>query len=367
MKKCLLLIPRMGNGGAERVMATIANNLCRDYEVCIVTMTDAESFYRLDERVSIIGLGQNVNRKNKITKLTSMLFGGIKGFFALRRTVKEWHPDVILSFLQSTNAMAILLRAFGIKCRLVVSERCDPTERNFLNRWFERNLYSKADVIVCQGEAVTKFFREKDRQKIAVIPNPIAADAIPERFEGVRRKTVVGVGRLDAQKNFKMLISAFAKLPERFSDYTLEIYGGGNQEKELRTHIDALGLQDRAFLMGVKSGVMHYISDAALYVMSSDFEGFPNALAEAMATGLPVISTDFSTGVARDIIKEENGIVIPVGDENALLEAMTTMLSNEERWETFSVANRELLTTLSEKRVMQKWCEALDMKEEIKR
>lgn len=361
MKKCLLLIPRMGNGGAERVMATIANNLCRDNQVRIVTMTDAECFYPLDEPVQIVGLGQRVNRKNKLTKLVTMAFGGIKGFFALRRTVKEFAPDVLLSFLQSTNMMAILLRLFGIKCRLAVSERCDPVERGFFDRWFERSFYAKADVVVCQSEAVTRFFKEKDRAKTVVIPNPIAADAIPARHEGARRKTVVGVGRLDGQKNFEMLIRAFSRLPQAFGDYTLEIYGGGALEQKLQAQIEALGLENRARLMGVKPGVMHYISDAALYVMSSDFEGFPNALVEAMATGLPVISTDFSTGVAKDLVKEENGIVIPVGDEDALVAAMTEMLSSEDRWEAFSTENRKLLDTLSEERVMRKWKEALKL------
>ncbi|MBR5295184.1 MAG: glycosyltransferase, partial [Clostridia bacterium] len=336
MKKCLLLIPRMGNGGAERVMATIANNLCEENEVQIVTMTDAESFYALDERVKIVGLGQNVNRKNKLTLLVSMAFGGIKTFFALKKKIGEEKPDVVLSFLQSANMMAILLKMFGSKFRLVVSERCDPAERSFGNRFFEKHFYHKADVTVCQSKKVIEFFKEKDRAKMVVIPNPIAASAIPERFEGKRRHTVVGVGRLSGQKNFEMLISAFASLPERFSDYTLEIYGGGPLEEKLNALITEKGLTERAKLMGVKKNVMHYISDAALYVMSSNYEGFPNALAEAMATGIPVISTDFSTGVAGDIVKEENGVVIPVGDEKALLFAMEKMLSEEEKWDTMS-------------------------------
>lgn len=362
MKKCLLLIPRMGNGGAERVMATIANNLCREHEVRIVTMTDdAESFYPLDERIGVSALGKSVNRKNKITKLFSMATGGVRVFFALRREIKTWKPDVVLSFLQSANAMAILAKIFGAKCRLVVSERCDPDERSWLNRWFERSFYRKADVVVCQSSKVIDFFPEKHRRNCVVIPNPIAADAIPPRYDGERRHTVVGVGRLDGQKNFKMLISAFSKLPEQFSDYTLEIYGGGVQEKELQEHIEAMGVQDRAHLMGIKKGVMHYIADVALYVMSSDFEGFPNALVEAMATGIPVISTDFSTGVAKDIVGEENGIVIPVGDETALVDAMTKMLSDESRWDEISRANRELLETLSESRVMTLWNEALSL------
>ena len=363
MKKCLLLIPRMGNGGAERVMATIANNLCTENEVQIVTMTDAESFYALDERVKITGLGQNVNRKNKLTLMWSMAVGGIKTFFALKRKIKEDKPDVVLSFLQSANMMAILLKMFGGKFRLVVSERCDPSERGFGDRFFEKHFYRKADVTVCQSKKVMEFFKEKDRAKMTVIPNPIAASAIPARFEGERRHTVVGVGRLSEQKNFEMLIHAFAALPERFSDYTLEIYGGGPLEEKLQGLIEELGLSERAKLMGVKKNVMHYIADVALYVMSSNYEGFPNALAEAMATGLPVISTNFSTGVAGDIVKAENGIVISVGDREALIAAMEKMLSEQEKWEQMSLENRKLLDTLSESNVMEMWVQALDLSE----
>lgn len=361
MKKCLLLIPRMGSGGAERVMATIANNLCKEHDVEIVTMTDAESFYALDERVKITGLGQNVNRKNKLTLLFSTVIGGIKTFFKLKKKIKKEKPDVVLSFLQSANMMSILVKGCRKKFRLVVSERCDPSERDFGNRFFEKNFYHKADVIVCQSQKVTEFFKKKHRNKTAVIPNPIAKDAIPERFTGTRRKTIVGVGRLDVQKNFEMLIRAFARLPKEFSDFTLEIYGGGPLEEKLQALITELGLLGRAHLMGVKKNVMHYISDTALYVMSSNYEGFPNALAEAMATGLPVISTDFSTGVAKDIVKEENGLVIPVGDEDALLSAMIKMLSNEDKWEDYSIENRKLLDTLSEQNVMQIWYNVLNL------
>ena len=359
MKKCLLLIPRMCSGGAERVMATIANNLCKENQVKIVTMTDAESFYKLDDRVSVIGLGQNANRKNKITKVFSALSGGLKSYKALKKMIKDWKPDVLLAFLGPANILAVMLKIFGVKCRVIVSERCDPTTRGRLYRWFERRFFPKVDKVICQSNGAASFFSKKARKKIAVIPNPISADAIPLRFEGERRKTVIGVGRLDKQKNFKMLINAFSKLDERFNDFTLEIYGGGLLENDLNEHIKSLGLEKRAYLMGVKSGVMHHVSDVALFVMSSNYEGFPNALVEAMATGLPVISTDFSTGVAREIIKDENGIIIPVGDENALVSAMQEILSNPERWEKMSIKNREMLETLSEANVMRIWEETL--------
>ena len=364
MKKCLLLIPRMGNGGAERVMATIANNLCGEHDVQIVTMTDAESFYALDEKVKIAGLGQKMSRKNKITKIFTAVFGGLKAFVSLHKLVKKEKVDVLVAFLGPASFLAILLKIFGAKCRVIVSERCDPYERGRLYQFFQKRFFPKADAIVCQSEKVMAFFKEKYRSKMVVIPNPVAASAIPPRFEGKRRHTIVGVGRLDVQKNFEMLIRAFAALPEKFSDYTLEIYGGGPLEEKLNKLIEEKGLQGRATLMGVKKNVMHYISDVALYVMSSNYEGFPNALAEAMATGLPVISTDFSTGVAGDIVKEENGRVIPVGDEAALILAMEEMLSSEEKWDEMSRENRKLLATLSEDCVVKMWNSVMFKNEE---
>jgi len=362
MKKCFFLIPRMGSGGAERVMATIANNLCDTQEVRIVTLTDANCFYKLKSKVTVIGLGRQVNRKNKLFLFVSVIFGGRKAIVEIYRLIKSWKPDVLLSFLHSTNTIAILLKRMGISCRVVVSERYDPSARGAIAQWTERRFYRYADAIVCQSKAAARFFDEDTQRKIQIIPNPISADAIPPRFEGSRRKTIVGVGRLDNQKNFQMLISAFSKLPEDFRDYTLEIYGGGNQEVNLCNQIAELGLKNRVFLMGVKPNVMHYISDVALYVMSSDYEGFPNALVEAMATGLPVISTDFPTGVARDLIHEENGILIPVGDEGALVDAIQTILSNEQNWDSMSRENRKLLETLSEEKVLQLWEDALKLK-----
>lgn len=361
MKKYLLLIPRMSNGGAERVMATIANNLCLHGEVEIVTLTDNQCFYKLNERVKLIGLGQSVNRKNKITLLVTTIIGGIKVFFSYRNVVNTWKPDVVLSFLQSANAIAVLNKMLGGRYRLVVSERCDPTVRNSLNKWFEYHFYKKSDAIVCQSNVAASFFGDDVQDKIHVIPNPISSDAIPELHVGSRRKVVVGVGRLDKQKNFEMLIKAFSRLPEEFSNYKLEIYGGGKEEENLQHLIEELDVKKKVKLMGIKPNVMHYISDAALYVMSSDYEGFPNALVEAMATGIPVISTDFSTGVARELIGEKNGKVVPVGDEEALRDAMINMLSAEDKWNEISLANREMLTILSEEAVMRKWREVLEL------
>lgn len=360
MKKILMVIPSLVGGGAERVMTTLANGLSEDYDVEILTISSAETFYKLNNSVKVSTLGRRVNRKNSLTLLFTKIGCAISGFFGMYKAVKQKNPHTIIAFLGTATFPLTILRFFGlIKCRLIVSERADPTVRGGFYKWFERTFFPKADVIVCQGQRVEQFFKVRDRKKCVVIPNPICAEAIPPLYNGNRRKCIVGVGRLASQKNFTMLINAFSKLPEEFSEYKLEIYGMGPMQSALEKQIESLSISDRATLMGVQKNVMFSVADATLYVMSSDYEGFPNALAEAMATGLPVISTDFPTGVASEIVGADNGIVIPIGDENALLCAMVELLSDEERREKMSLENRKCLDTFSEDVVLKMWKEVI--------
>lgn len=356
MKKILLVIPSLVGGGAERVMTTMANNFCKDCNVEILTLTSKDCFYKLDSRVKLSNLGCSVNRKNKLTTVFTKLQSAFRGFFGIAKAVKTKKPDTIIAFLGSVISPLVILKALGlIKSQVIVSERADPTVRSKFSQWFERTFYPKADIIVCQAEQVKMLFDEKYREKCIVIPNPISADAIPPVYTGERRKIVVGVGRLAPQKNFSLLIKAFSRLPADFDEYKLQIYGGGPYESTLNKQIEVLNMQDRITLMGIKKNVMFEIADAELFVMSSNYEGFPNALVESMATGLPVISTDFSTGVAHEIIGDKNGIVIPVGDEDALVAAMTELLSDPQRRAEMSVENRKYLDKLSEDTVMTYW------------
>ena len=360
MSKIFMAITSMYSGGAERVMATLANGLSSSHEVSLMTMTSGESFYKLNDEVNLQQLGSDLSKGNFLVAKFSKLKSFIRYAFNLRKEIKKQQPDAIIAFMGPAVKSVLLLKFFmRLKCKVIVSERADPTVRSGFERWLERAFFPKADVVVCQSKRVVEFFKKKDREKCVVIPNPICADAIPQIHIGERKKNIVAVGRLEHQKNFSMLIRAFSRLPKEFDDYKLEIYGGGSEEKMLNNLISDLGVADRASLMGIKKNVMFEIADASLFVMSSDFEGFPNALVEAMATGLPVISTDFSTGVAKDIIHDENGIIIPVGDEDALLEAMIDILSDVEKMRRMSVENRKYLDIFSEKIVIDIWKETI--------
>lgn len=352
--KILFFIPRMGGGGAERVVANLSNDFTRrGYSVVIYTPTDNNSYYELDSKIKILGEGYHIS-KRKILRQVFFLINGIRLWFAYKRRIKKEKPDIIISFLTATNCIALTHRYE--RAKLIVSERNDPTKYGKLTQYLLKHLYPKANVLVCQSNAVASFFECKNTK---IIPNPIDYSVLPAKYDGPRRKVICAIGRLMPQKNFANLIKAFWKLDSRFEDYTLEIYGEGPLRNELNKLILSLGLSGRIKLMGAHSNVLELIKDTSLFVMSSDYEGYPNALIEAMAIGLPVISTDFASGVANELIGEENGIIVSVGDEVALSEAIAELLMNENRRKDMSESNREKVTAYSISNIAPLWLEGL--------
>ena len=194
-----------------------------------------------------------------------------------------------------------------------------------------------------------------------MIPNPVNKNSINIEPIYNRKKKIIAAGRLSPQKNYELLIRAFNRICNCFPEYRVEIYGEGPEKDSLEKLIQELGLQSKIILMGTKLNVIKEEAAASLYVMSSDYEGFPNALAEAMASGLPVISTDFPSGVAHEIIEDgKNGYVVPLGDEEKLAEAMKKILSNSELQEIMSKNNEGIREQLSEAQVYKVWKELFE-------
>lgn len=355
MKKIMFFIPRMGGGGAERVVANLANEFDkRGDKVIIYTPTDNKSFYKLNDSIKIIGENYSVSKK-KIIRQIILGVNGIRLWFAYSKRIKKEKPDVIVSFLTETNIIALTHKNKG--CKVIVSERNDPTKRNKLIQRIIQYLYPRADVLVCQSQKIAKYFNSKNT---VVIPNPIDSSILPEPFYGNRRKTVVGVGRLMGQKNFANLINAFSILPKKLSDYTLEIYGEGVLRTELQDLIQGLKFERRVKLMGAHKDVLERIKDASLFVMSSDYEGYPNALAEAMSIGLPVICTDFYSGTARELIRDNNGLIVPVGDSTIMAQAIANLLLNPEKREVLSKENLKIRDRFSIKNIADMWYQAMN-------
>lgn len=353
--KILFLIPRMCGGGAERVVANLANEFAKRGEsVVIYTPTDCRSFYKLAPLVKVIGENYSVSHKKAIRRLKLMI-NGTRFWLAYKNRINSESPDVIISFLTEMNLIALTHKYKN--CRLIVSERNDPTAYGRMIQWVIKHLYAKADYLVCQSKTVARYF---NCDNTVVIQNPIDTVHIPKFYIGERRKVIASIGRLTSQKNFTILIDAFSMLSGRFNEYTLEIYGEGPLEKQLAKQIMSLGLTGRVKLLGAKKDVLKFIADVEIFVMSSDYEGFPNALVEAMAIGLPVICTDFFSGTARELISEKNGVLVAVGDSRAIAEAMENMLSNPEKMKRMSLENLKIREKLSVSKIADVWYKILE-------
>ena len=358
--KCVFLITGMMMGGAERVLSTIANEMAaRGHQITLISLKPDASAYPLNSKIEFICSDCKITNSNYLIKIIQMCASAIKGLNKYRSIVKEKQPDVVLAFLTNSNFLALICKKLYFRhIPLVVSERADPCARKsklikFMITW----LYPQADCIVCQGSKVAAYFKSvNEKSKINIIPNPIDADCICQNTPVKRNKKIVAIGRLCKQKNYDLLIESFYEFHRIYDEYEVEIYGQGPEEKRLREKVKILGLEDKVHFMGVMDRVMRQANNASLYIMTSDFEGFPNALLEAMASGLPVICTDFPTGTACDvIINGVNGYIVPMNDRKRLTEAMIKILNNSDDLEKMGQNARQIYHRYNTKTIVNQW------------
>lgn len=322
MKKLVFVIPSLTHGGAERVMSNLANKFYgHGYEVTFILQKRAEDEYPIFSEIKKVYL--------PIKDIKSHYLKTIELMLKTRKAIRKESPDIALSFLETCNEI-FLLSTVGLKgfkkyssVRNIPELECST----FKKKTAVKFLFPKADGIILQTSDAEKWFRDKGiKINAKIIPNQVAEQFFDRDFQG-ERKNIVSVGRLDYQKNQKLLIRAFAKIADK-TDENLIIYGEGALRQELETLISELGLTDRVFLPGLITDVPEAIIGSKLFVLSSDFEGSPNALLEAIALGIPSISTDCPCGGPKEVIVDgENGFLVPVGDVEALASKMLYVLS----------------------------------------
>lgn len=314
-------------GGAERVMSVLANGLHRmGHTVTMVTDYSSATDFPLDagiKRVIFEGDYTSATPKGRLGRTVSRIF-------KLRKLCKQNDADLLISFLADISARAILATR-GLRTKNLVSVRNDPRQlmKSRSKRLQIKWLYPMAEGCVFQTEAAKQAMPSKLHKKSRVIFNPVSDVFYSIQPQPLTQKKVVTCGRLAKQKRFDVLIDAFSRVCDEFPQYTLEIYGIGKDQEKLQSQIDALGRQDRIRLMGRCNDVPNTIKDASLFVLSSDYEGLPNALMEAMALSLPVVSTDCSGGGARALIEDGvDGLITPCGDVEALAAAIRQSLAD---------------------------------------
>jgi glycosyltransferase involved in cell wall biosynthesis len=357
----------MGSGGAERVAANLANAwAARGHSVTLLVTFSGrgECFYPLTKDVKLTFLADLAGRTGR-----GVLDYCLR-FWALRKLVRRLQPDIVVSFLVHVNVAAVLASA-GLGGRAIVCERTYPPRVAVGAPWalLRRIVYPRAaKVVMLSSEGLHWLRSHIPRARGAWIPNPLvyplpsgAHVLAPEQYVRKDRKLLLAVGRLDDGKQFDRLLTAFAALAPRYSDWDLVILGDGPQLGNLEQLSATLDLGRQVTFPGQVGNPGDWYRRADLYVMSSRYEGFPNSLAEAMAHGCAAISYDCDTG-PRDIIRHEvDGLLVtPVGDVAALTAALDRLMSDDAARERMAARAVEVRERYSMERILGMWDELFE-------
>lgn len=328
--KILLLTNSLAGGGAERVVATLAAFWAgKGWDVTVLTLAPrSEDFYVLAPQVGRIAL----DRAGASRNLVHGLLQNLGRVLALRRALRQLRPDVAVAMMSTPNVL-LALASRGLPGLIAVgSERCYPPHAPLGRLWhaLRRRTYGRLGAVVAlTGECADWISIHCPARRVPVIPNPTPWPLparppllAPGALCRSGRKVLLAVGRLAPVKNFGTLLAVFARLAAAHPEWDLVILGEGPERPLLEAAVRAARLEGRVALPGIAGNVGDWYARAELFVMSSHSEGFPNALAEALAHGLPAVSFDCKTG-PRDIIRDGvDGLLVPAGDAAALEQAL---------------------------------------------
>lgn len=246
---------------------------------------------------------------------------------------------------------------------IVVSERNNPwvMPNKKITRILRKVFYPFESGLIFQTKGAASFFSKRIQQKGIILPNPLDISRLPESYRGERRKIIVGAGRLERQKNFSLLIEAFADFYKKDKDYELHIFGNGSMRQELIELSDKLLPKGTVKFLGNSPDLLNTIKDCAIFVLSSDYEGGPNVLIEAMSIGIPVISTYCAPGGARELISNnEKGLLIETNNRTQLALAIEKLINNKELAEKLSQNAPKIRSDLASDIVASKWLSYLN-------
>ena len=332
MKKLSVFIYSMAGGGAERVASNLLPELCKAYEVHLILMND-RIFYEIPNSVQVHFIEKSAPFENGLKKLIKLPFLGLK----YKNLCKKLGIDIHFVWMNRPCYTAGFARIFGDKKPLIINECSTPSvlykEPNFkskISKFLLKWLYPKADFIFPNSLGNLTDLRDNfgiDEAKMKVLYNALNLDEITQKSQeniNYEKPFFLSVGRLDAGKNHELLIRAYSKLKN--CDKDLLILGDGLLREHLQSVINELNLASRVKLLGFDNNPYKYMSKCYAFVFVSLFEGFSNALIEALACGKLVISSDHQSGARELIGDDEWGVLVGVNDEESTIKAMQKAL-----------------------------------------
>jgi N-acetylgalactosamine-N,N'-diacetylbacillosaminyl-diphospho-undecaprenol 4-alpha-N-acetylgalactosaminyltransferase len=363
-KKISILIYSLASGGAERVVSILLKEL-KGYEIELILMNDT-IFYDVPKDIKIKYLEKSNPFESGIKKLLKLPLLGFK----YKKFIKN--SDVSISFMNRPNYINVFAKLFGSKVKTIISERIAPSQeyktnsiKDKISRFLIKTLYKKADLVIPNSKYIAYELNtifQVPKNKIEVIPNPIyLRECKKEKNEFI----FINVARFEPQKNHKLLIKAFYKAN---LEAKLYLIGDGYLRGELEELVKELNLEKKVIFLGRQKDVFKYLQKASCFVFSSDYEGFPNVLLEALLCNLPIISTDCKSGPREilapntSVIKEtenieiaEYGILTKVGSEKYLSEAMKLIYKDNNLRYNFRQKTQNRIKEFEVKKIVKKW------------
>ncbi len=330
--KIVLVIPSLTSGGAERVISVLANTWSNLYDITLIVWNNDIQFYKINDKITIYDLKFKYN--NKIEKI----YQEISVLYKMRKIIKNISPTFVLSFLTHCN-ISVLLSTLFLKNNVIISERNSPEiiklQLSKSKIFLRKLLYPYAKGIIVQSNLAKNFIKKEfQNSRVISLQNPIKDFNYIVNKNIIKEKIILNIGRLTEQKGQHNLIKIFSQL--NLKDWKLIILGEGKLRQSLEEQVQKLKLTENIFLPGEVKNVDEYILKSSIFAFTSNFEGFPNALAESMSLGLTPISYDCNTGPSELIKNNYNGYLIELNNEKEFLMKLKQLTMNESLRKTFS-------------------------------
>ncbi len=355
-KKVVFITNSLGFGGAEKMLVFVANKLFeRGFGCAIINLNTIpgyvnEHLQNIDRNVHVVTLDEVPRGKNKnIYRITKII-----------QIAKEFNADILVGFTGFPNIYA-RVAGFLLGVPSIISERGDPNRtkaENVLKETLSKLIINSSRGAVFQIPGAMSYYGKGLQKRGTVIPNPIY---ISEKIETINRdkkeKSVVSVGRFDnTQKRYDVMIKAFSIFSKKHPEYVLKLYGNGPDKESIEKWIEEEALSEKVLFKGVSSNPMRDIITDEIFLITSDFEGISNALLEAMAVGMPCVSTDHTPGGARFLIKDhENGLLAPVGNIAKIAEALCEFADSSELEEMCGDRARNVIKRFAPQKIIDMW------------
>ena len=355
-KRIIFVISSLGPGGAERVASLLTSKWAdTGRSVTLVTTFLLESdddFYPLSPLINRVRLSNLVTANER--SVTDNFVRGI----TFRRLVQSTNPDMVVSFMDRVNILTLLSLA-GTNFPVIVCERSNPFQQKLSNKWelLRRFTYKKmAAVVCCQSAVVAEKMNSLWQINTFSLPNPLSPD-IPTNIDSFlkRQQIILCVGRLSPEKGHDLLLQSWATLADNYPGWTLRMIGDGVLRDNLHQTSERLGIQKRVEWAGTVKNVWSEYQNSQIFVLPSRYEGFPNALLEAMALGCACISANCDSGPAEMIHDGVSGLLCATEDVNAMSLALSKLLDSPALREAYGKNAQDVRKKFSLEAHLQCW------------